>query len=116
MNTMVTGCYNRMFNNEKVSLACVNFGSRGCGCGLYLDGHLVRGTNGFAGELRYLHMNHETNLDAEYAGGFMSHDAVTRIAQTVSALCATVDPAYIVFYKKPLVENILPQLRDACRR
>ncbi len=116
MNTIVTGCYNRMFTDEKVSIACVNFGNRGCGCGLYLDGHLVRGTNGFAGELRYLPMNHEANLNAEYEGGFMSHDAVTRIAQTVSSLCATVDPACIVFYKNPIVENILPEVREACSR
>lgn len=116
MNTIVTGCYNRMFHGEKVSIACVNFGNRGCGCGLYLDGNLVRGANGFAGELRYLPMDHQVNLDAEYLNGFMSCDAVTRIAQTVSALCATVDPAYIVFYKNPLVENILPQVQEACRR
>lgn len=116
MNAMVTGCYNRMFKDEKTSLACVSFGSRGCGCGLYLDGQLIRGTNGFAGELRYLPMNHETNLDYEYIHGFMSHDAVTRIAQTVASLCATVDPAYIIFYKNPVVENILPEVRESCRR
>ena len=29
MNTIVTGCYNRMFTDEKVSIACVNFGNRG---------------------------------------------------------------------------------------
>lgn len=116
MNVVVTGCHQRMFAGVGDSIACVNFGNRGCGCGLYLDGQLIRGVNGFAGELRYLPMNHETNLDYEYDHGFMSQDAVTRIAQTVSCLCATVDPAYIVFYKNPVVENIIPQVREACRR
>ena len=116
MNAIVSGCYQRLFKDEKVSIACVNFGNRGCGCGLYLDGHLIRGANGFAGELRYLPMNHETNLDYEYIHGFVSQDAVTRIAQTVSALCATVDPHYIVFYKNPIVEHILPQVEECCKR
>lgn len=116
MNTLVVGCYKRMFKEEKVSLACVYFGRQGCGCGLYLDGQLIRGNNGFAGELRYLPMNHETNLDYEYIHGFVNRDAVTRIAQTVSTLCVTVDPTYIVFYKNPIVENILPEVEEACRR
>lgn len=117
MNAMVTGCYQRMFKEEKkASLVCVSFGTRGCGCGLYLDGQLIRGANGFAGELRYLPMNHETNLDYEYDHGFETQNSVTRIAQTVSILCATVDPSHIVFYKNPVVEDILPQVEEACRR
>lgn len=116
MNTLVIGCYERMFTDERVSLACVSFGRKGCGCGLYVDRHLIRGANGFAGELRYLPMNHETNLDYEYLHGFENQNAVTRIAQTVSSLCVTVDPDYIVFYKNPVVENILPQVEAACRR
>lgn len=116
MNAIVTGCHQRMFGDENASIACVNFGTRGCGCGLYLDGQLVRGANGFAGELRYLPMNHENNLDYEYVNGFCTQSSVVRIAQTVATLCATVDPAYIVFYKNPVVDTILPEVEERCRR
>ena len=44
MNAAAAGCYVRMFGrDERISLACISVGKTGCGCGLYVRGHLVRG-------------------------------------------------------------------------
>ena len=116
MNAIVTGCYEKKFDKDDRALACVSIGRTGCGCGLYLRGHLVRGVHGFAGELRYLPIDENRNLDKEFAEGFPKVSQATRIAQLVSSLCCTVDPGVIVFYDRGGQEETLRQVEEECRK
>lgn len=113
MNAIVTGCYRRMFKEEGGSLICVNIGTTGLGCGLYLRGHLIRGFHGFAGELRYLPVNENTNLDAHI---LTEGIRPVNIAQIVASLSCSVDPRTIVFYKHNNIENVLPEVKELCKR
>lgn len=114
MNTMVTGCYKRMFKEDGRSLALVNFGESGCGCGLYLRGHLVRGHRGFAGELRYLPADADNNMERCYSNGMLERPEL--IAQMLSSICCIVDPHTIVLYKNADTEKILPQVEELCKK
>lgn len=116
MNAIVTGRYEKMFEEDNRALACVSVGTTGCGCGLYLRGHLIRGVHGFAGELRYLPVNENRNLDQEYAEGFPTVSHTERIAQLVSSICCTVDPGTIVFYNRSGKEETLLEIENACRK
>ena len=116
MNAIATGCYEKKFDQDDLSLACVSIGRTGCGCGLYLRGHLVRGVHGFAGELRYLPIDENRNLDKEFAEGFPTVPETSRIAQLVSSLCCTVDPGVIVFYDRGGQEQTLRQVEEDCRK
>lgn len=117
MNTAATGCYVRMFGrDERISLACISVGSVGCGCGLYVRGHLVRGAHGFAGELRYVAADKDVNIDQAFREGFTAYDRTVCVAQMVSAVCSTVDPACVVFYERSDTKTDLPAVEEACRR
>ena len=99
MNAVAAGCYERLFDRDRTrSLACINIGATGLGCGIYVRGHLVRGRHGFAGELRYLPADRSANLNQEYSDNFSDENKGTSIAQMVSAVCCTVDPGTFVFY------------------
>ncbi len=117
MNAAAAGCYVRMFGrDERISLACISVGKTGCGCGLYVRGHLVRGAHGFAGELRYVAANDKDNMDEAFRDGFKTYDQTTCIAQMVTSVCATVDPAYVVFYHRSDVNQDLSSVEKVCRR
>lgn len=116
MNAIVTGCYERTFVEGDRSLACVSMGVRGCGCGLYLRGHLIRGNHGFAGELRYLPTGENSNLDKEYQTEQWGSVSAIRVAQIVSSICCTVDPQTIVFYDRMNIREVLPEARELCKR
>lgn len=117
MNSAASGCYVRMFGrDERVSLACLSVGSSGCGCGLYVRGHLVRGAHGFAGELRYIASSPENNMDKVFDDGTIKADPTDYVAQMISSICAVVDPAYVVFYERKDVPLDLSAVEEACRR
>ena len=116
MNAIATGCYERTFQEDFRSLACVSMGVRGCGCGLYLRGHLIRGNHGFAGELRYLPMGEDFNLDKEYQTELWESVSAIRVAQIVASICCTVDPQMIVFYDRMNIREIMPEVRELCKR
>ena len=116
MNAVAAGCYFRMFGkDERVSLACMSVSAGGCGCGLYVRGHLVRGAHGFAGELRYIATDREQGMEKAFEDGSVKNDPTDYVAQMVSAICATVDPAYVVFYDTGMIRD-LSAVEEACRR
>ena len=117
MNAVAAGRYVRMFGkDERVSLACMSVGGSGCGCGLYVRGHLVRGAHGFAGELRYIASDREQNLEEAFDQGTVKANPTGYVAQMVSSICAVVDPAYVVFYERNDVPLDLSAVEEACRR
>ncbi|MBO6158725.1 MAG: ROK family transcriptional regulator [Firmicutes bacterium] len=117
MNAAAAGCYTRMFGkDEKISLACISVTTAGCGCGLFVRGHLVRGQHGFAGELLYMAASPEQNMrESFHKIRDEGADASRSIAQMVSGICATVDPAYIVFYHRDDLPQNMKKIEDLCR-
>ena len=117
MNSVAAGCYARMFGrDERVSLACLSVAGGGCGCGLFVRGHLVRGRHGFAGELRYLAEDPEKNMENIFTNGKLIKAPVGYVSQMLASVCAVVDPAYVVFYQRPDVPFDLAEVKEACRR
>lgn len=117
MNAIAAGCYQRMYlRGEQASLACISFSESGCGCGLYVRGHLVRGVNGFAGELRYLPLSSETNIDSLFTGGMTPRRAAAALAQMVASLCAVIDTGNIVIYRRPITEKAFPLIAPLLSR
>ena len=117
MNAAAAGCYVRMFGrDERVSMACLSVAGGGCGCGLYVRGHLVRGAHGFAGELRYIAQDRTQNMDKAFEDGSVKKEPTDYVAQMVCAICATVDPACVVFYETKDLPQDLSAVEEACRR
>lgn len=116
MNLIATGCYLRMFEGETVSLACLSIGSSGCGCGLYIRGHLIRGAHGFAGELRYLPMNEEVSLEKAFFSKKNKGSNEGALAQMVASVYAVVDPSCIVLYHAGDTTFDLNKIEKNCRR
>lgn len=117
MNCMAIGSYVRMFHKDpNHSLVCLNFGSEGCGCGVYVRSHLIRGSHGFAGELRYLPYHAGNSSEHAYQDSMKDWGVVEKIAHSISCVCCMVDPEVIVVYKNALTAGKQDAIEQACRK
>jgi len=117
LNTVATGCYHRMFGGkEAATLACASFNEHGAGMGLYVRGHLVRGANGFAGELRYAPLVGGDSLRERYETDSAVDGAAQYIGQLMAAVSVIVDPAAVVLYDTELTHGKEAEIKAAYRK
>lgn len=89
--------------------------SYGIGAGIYLDDRLIRGKSGLAGEVGYIQVNRDTNLQEDVRDLILTQDihdnqklrnnkAVVGIALIVAAVTFVVDPGLVII-GGPLSKN-----------
>ncbi|WP_260681943.1 ROK family protein [Alkalicoccobacillus porphyridii] len=69
------------------------------GVGIYLNGHIVKGKNGMAGEIKFL------PLDVTWDGGWESEEFIEVACTIVQTLNAVLAPDQIVLYQNVVSEN-----------
>ncbi len=91
-------------NNEDTTLATLQFGHNGIGLGQIVNGKILRGAKGFAGEISYLRDSPEESV------------SVTYCAKIVRSAIVFTNPELIVFYtskKQIQIEDIMREATKA---
>lgn len=98
------------FNNENIG--SIYLGSNGPGCGILVNGSLVRGFSGFAGEVGFIKVSDKTFQDLIMENSYSESD----FASIILAICAIINPKKIVLFsyelKVPNIEKILELLKE----
>ncbi len=115
LKAIVTGYYSTHFAERKVSLCCFYQSCSGPGTGLVVNGRLMPGFAGFAGEIGYLPVGSGNLHDALLPEN--DYESRTRAAATaVIALITLLNPEYLLFCtyggRLPAVADIVRICRE----
>lgn len=90
-------------NKEDTTLATLQFGHNGIGLGQIVNGKILRGANGFAGEISFLRDTPEDPVSVAYC------------AKIVRAAIVFTNPELIVFYTSKRQNQIKDIMREAAK-
>lgn len=119
MNTTVIGYYDRIGNNDSLSLVYLYLGKNGPGAGIIVNGHVVRGKTFFSGEVSYLPLSGTQNFVQILDDALATQDSkengtklVEAISRLVAAFTATINPHRVIFCSTELTNHHLVQIRN----
>ncbi|WP_158602334.1 ROK family protein [Cohnella endophytica] len=120
MNATVIGYYDRIGNDDSLSLVYLYMGKNGPGAGVIVNGKVVRGKAFFSGEVSYVPLSDTRNfgqLLAEASPVQNSNEGersrlIDAISRLVVAFTATINPHTFIFNNKELTHPELVQIRS----
>lgn len=89
-----------VYEAEHTSLACLYFNDKGPGCGISVNGEVLRGVNGYAGEIGFVPVDDRTVL-REAADGYDRY-----CARLIASIAALINPQTVVFFTNGLQPEI----------
>ena len=111
VNAAILGYNSHMENFNNENIGAIYLGSNGPGCGILVNGNLVRGFSGFAGEVGFIKVSDKTFQDLIMENIYSEGD----FASIILAICAIINPKKIVLFsyelKIPNIEKILDLLK-----
>ena len=118
MNATAIGYYDRIANEDKLSLAYLYLGSNGPGAGIIVNGQVVRGKTFFSGEVSFVPLSGDKSFVQLLDDALAIHDSdesrhmlMDAISRLVVAFTAIINPHIIVFCSSELTELDLVQIR-----
>ncbi|MFC0212988.1 ROK family transcriptional regulator [Paenibacillus chartarius] len=111
VNAAVSGyCHREQFGEGKCVLGIYFPGTKSPGMGIFIDGKIVRGKDGMAGEIKYLPLDflHWDALDA-------AEEFPEVICKMMLILNAVLAPDQIVVYSEEVDAQLLKETWDACK-
>lgn len=114
LKAIVRGYYNTHFAGQKTSLCCFHLSSSGPGTGLIVDGKLLPGFVGFAGEVGYLPVG-STTLHQALGPDSDEKSRVRAAAAAVAALITLINPQYFLFCTHGRRLGPVKKIIDLCR-
>ncbi|MEK8130596.1 ROK family transcriptional regulator [Paenibacillus filicis] len=118
MNTTAIGYYDRIGNDDSISLVYLYLGKNGPGTGIIVNGHIVRGKTFFSGEVSYVPLSGMRNfaqlLDDALTAPDMNKSRpmlLEAISRLVAAFTATINPHTIIFCNSELNNHDLVQIQ-----
>ena len=117
LKAIAAGYYSSHFPDRRISLCCVYLSDSGPGAGLIVDGKLLPGVAGFAGEIGFLPAGDgRTVMEVLQSPKSTAAERVAAMAAASVALISLLNPDYLLFCT---YGGRLPAVRDivtACRR
>ncbi len=98
-----------VFEAEKTSLACLYFNEKGPGCGISVKGEVLRGFNGYAGEIGFVPVE-DRKILREAADGYDKY-----CARLIASIAAFINPKTVVFFTNglhPEVDDLQDKLLE----
>ncbi|RXZ77376.1 ROK family protein [Paenibacillaceae bacterium] len=119
MNATVIGYYDRIGNDDSLSLVYLYLGKNGPGAGIIVNGNVVRGRTFFSGEVSYVPLSGTQNFVQLLDNAFATQDIkesrsmlVDAISRLVAVFTATINPHTIIFCDSEITNNDLGQIRN----
>lgn len=114
MNFAAVGYGSRHPETTATGLAFINIPADKCpGCGIVMDGKLVKGKSNFAGELAYIPFS---DAPEEMRRPENREDVIDLAARLCCVLTATVNPDAVVIAGDVMEENMAGEIRKWCLR
>lgn len=112
MNAAVVG-FHEADQNRQQSLIYLYLGKNGPGSGILINGHLVRGSSHFAGEISVVPQYDKMTFGQAIAKRQTALDARTidAISRLTATFAATLNPRLLIFNGEELTEHDLEQIR-----
>jgi len=119
MNTTVIGYYDRIGNDDSLSLVYLYLGKNGPGAGIIINGHVVRGRTFFSGEVSYVPLSGTQNFVQMLDDALSIQDSdesrlklMEAISRLVAAFTATINPHTVIFCSSELTDLELVRIRN----
>lgn len=112
MKAVTLGCYKEVGQGES-QLATIYLGHNGPGCGIIVNGKVVRGDREFAGEVGFLPMYSEENLQDIALKGLTKENILDYLARLVTVVGVMINPSRIVLYENKLFPDP-KEIEEAC--
>ncbi|NLI90476.1 MAG: ROK family protein [Epulopiscium sp.] len=112
MKAVTLGCYKEE-RQEDSQFATIYLGHNGPGCGIIVNGKVVRGDREFAGEVGFLPMYNENNLQDMALKGLTKDNVLDYLARLVTVVAVIINPSRMVLYENKLFPSP-KEIEEAC--
>lgn len=117
MNAAVLGYYVNRGSMDNLSSVYLYFGQNGPGAGMMINGHVLRGSTFFSGEVSFVPQYDDRNfLQAMNSGqeseisGFQTQERIDAISRLIASFSAIINPHSIVFSKDEMDEAMMNEV------
>lgn len=98
INSISIAFYNDYIEKKKcneISLVYISFTSLGVGAGIVIDGDIIKGNNGYAGEIGFIPVG-DTFLNAKIMSNLDDEEYIEVIINTIKTISAIINPSVVV--------------------
>lgn len=115
MRTVVYGMANRKQLLQEETVVCLQIAENGPGCGILVNGKPLSGFVGLVGEVGYLPVYEQKNMQEIALSHFYNTDVVDYFARLVASVCVFLNPQEITLYENRYIQDA-DCLREKCRK
>lgn len=116
VNAAALGYYTQVKgqNASSETTACVYISENGPGCGLLMNGEIIHGSSGFAGELGYMVFENRKTFQQVAINKFADIDIASYVVRLTAAIIAFINPQKILFYKNDILPSLPVDFTQMC--
>lgn len=115
VNLIAYGFYKKQNYDEDKTIAVVNFPKdNGSGAGIIVEGHIIRGSTNFAGEVSYLPFDKSREEQIKQTNSVV--DCFPLMTKTIGSIIAIINPETIVITGGLIWSNMQEDFSIACRK
>lgn len=114
MNIVAMGMAQEMAKDE--TIACIHLADTGPGFGAVVNGKPLYGFSGFQGEVGFMPLYGEKNIQDIALGGFVEASAGECMAKVIACVCTVLNPRSVICYLEPDSARLRQEITESCKK